>query len=456
MLLPEIKFHSKTSSSYYIALAAWRRGLAVTFIKNSNNFRITSSEKSLFFCNSAMISGAQGIVAHNSCKNKFLTKQLLAKNEVSVPIGKLFTERQTDEEIIAYAQTLVFPVVVKPNNESNGQDVYANIGSLSELKKVLALFRKKRINFELILEEHKKGFDNRVYVVGDRVVAAYRRTPANIIGDGTHCVNDLIKICNESRSHNPHLHSRPIIVDEEVLWRLEKDGYSLNTIIPKYKKIYLRSKANLTAGGDLEDMTESLPSQICELAVSACKAIPNLNNAGIDILFCEKENPHGSVIEINSMAQLPGHIYPTIGKSRDIASEIIDFFFPESKISSNRNGDFFFNMVQVDRILNAFEQYEYTLSPSSVNQTIKMQFFIMKSKINEQQKMKIRDEARRLNLSGFNCAEDDGERIVIRGESLDVDVFIKFLKKLLNDGSFLTTSSSYDLPITYGYYNQIN
>ena len=49
MKFPEIKFLEKTPSSYFIALEAWRRGLNVTFIKNINNYRITSPKKSLFF-----------------------------------------------------------------------------------------------------------------------------------------------------------------------------------------------------------------------------------------------------------------------------------------------------------------------------------------------------------------------------------------------------------------------
>src|SRR5690625_2647744 len=89
---PEIKYITKTPSSYYIALAAWRRGLHVTFIKNIHNYRITSTEKSLFFATSAMVGGREGLSSHYTCKDKYATKHLLQKNNVPTPEGKLFDQ----------------------------------------------------------------------------------------------------------------------------------------------------------------------------------------------------------------------------------------------------------------------------------------------------------------------------------------------------------------------------
>src|SRR5690625_4381350 len=72
---PEIEYVTNTPPSYYIALAAWRRGLNVTFIKNINNYRITSAEESLFFCYSSMAGGRHGLLTHATCKDKHKTKQ---------------------------------------------------------------------------------------------------------------------------------------------------------------------------------------------------------------------------------------------------------------------------------------------------------------------------------------------------------------------------------------------
>src|SRR5690625_3161606 len=117
---PEIKYVSEGPSSYYIALAAWRRGLNVTFIKNINNYRITSPEKSLFFCNSAVLSGRYGLLTYITTKDKFKTKQLLQKNNINTPEGRLLDESTCESEIGANAEQIGFPVVLKSNNGSRG------------------------------------------------------------------------------------------------------------------------------------------------------------------------------------------------------------------------------------------------------------------------------------------------------------------------------------------------
>jgi len=92
-------------------LAAWIRGLNVIFIKNINNYRITSPEKSLFFCNSAIVGGRYGLLTHATCKDKHKTKFLLQKNHVNTPEGKLFDESASEDEIVIYAEQLSYPVV---------------------------------------------------------------------------------------------------------------------------------------------------------------------------------------------------------------------------------------------------------------------------------------------------------------------------------------------------------
>ena len=59
--------------------------------------------------------------------NKILTKKTLEKNGVPVPKGDIFSKEATDEEVIAYAKEIGYPVVLKPSNAAQGKGVIANI-----------------------------------------------------------------------------------------------------------------------------------------------------------------------------------------------------------------------------------------------------------------------------------------------------------------------------------------
>src|SRR5690625_3296600 len=134
--------------------------------------------------------------------DKGITKDILAEKNVPVPKGKGFPEDATDEEIIEFSKTIDYPIVFKPTDASLGMGVVTNIKSDEEFVQALKYVRHELGYGEVIVEQHVEGKEFRVYVVEDKVIAAYNRIPANITGDGIHTIEELIELKNYERRQN--------------------------------------------------------------------------------------------------------------------------------------------------------------------------------------------------------------------------------------------------------------
>lgn len=193
-------------------------------------------------------------------------------------------------------------------------------------------------------------------------LAVVKRVPANVVGDGKHSVRDLIKRKNKERKENPFLSNGLIKVDREVLSRLRLEGLSLGDVVESGRKVYLRTKANASAGGDVFDVTDQVPDALKVSAVKAVSSIPGLWQGGVDVLFDEKTEGF-SVIEINSRAQIGVNMYPTDGVGRDVPKGIIDACFPSSKsYRSKFMKRYSFNPIEVIRAFDSRVVKEVKLS----------------------------------------------------------------------------------------------
>src|SRR5699024_11670074 len=136
----------------------------------------------------------------------------------------------------------------------------------------------------IILEAYFHGEDVRTYVVDNKVVAALRRVPAQVTGDGFHTIHELIQIKNEARKDNSYLSARNIKINKETREILLKQGYKPNDILESDKTIRVKNKSTLTQGVDLYDITDNLSDNIKKIAVDTINAIPGLTHASIDML----------------------------------------------------------------------------------------------------------------------------------------------------------------------------
>ncbi|WP_193065545.1 acylphosphatase [Oceanobacillus oncorhynchi] len=423
--------------SYLIALEGWRRGLELKYYRDETPLcelsRLNSSTHGKFCSlsngsNKHYFFRSRGDKVSNQavsvCENKEETKSCLQRSNVPIPLGKTL---KTDEDIINYANEIGYPVIIKPLNGSMGRGVYINISNSEELSGILKEVRKKHSYRQYIVEKHYNGEEYRMYVVGDKVIGATNRIPANVIGDGINTIEKLIEFKNNERKKNPYLSQKPIKIDYEVTYMLERAGYNLESIPDKGEHIFLREKSNLSSGGDPIEATDEISEEVKQIAVNALQALPSIPHAGVDIIVDPKDNRKGVVLEVNATAEISFHLFPLVGKAKDIPGAIIDYYFPETV--GQKKSMFYFDYLSLLVSLKAHAIEEVKVIQTPLKEMFAKKY-IVEGTVNRVGYMTfIKKEALKENLFGY--AKKIGKNkieIYLLGE--DKEVIEKFRNKV--------------------------
>lgn len=426
--------------AYLIALEGWRRGLELKWYKdetelntfnvlpgktNGRFFSLSSRDKiHYFFCSRG---DKVSNVAAKICRNKNRTKNELMKSGINVPQGALLTDKK---EIISFAENIGYPVVIKPVSGSMGKGVYVNIKNKAELQTVLEELENTNKNKELIIEKYYPGKEYRVYVVGDKVVGAINRVPANVIGDGIHTIKELIELKNKERKKNPYLAKKPIKVDNQILTLLKKNGYNLDSIPNKGEQVFLREKSNLSQGGDPIEATDELSDSVKQLAVNALKVLPSIDHAGLDIIVNPNNRNEGTVIEINSKPEIAFHVFPLSGEPKDVPGAIIDHYFPETR--GNFKTTAYFDYLSILEPLKTWAVDELKISKSPTKPYFKKTFRVKGQVQGVGYIAYIKRHALKHNLSGETKKINKDIEVTIIGPHPDI---LDNFKDIINKGS---------------------
>lgn len=256
------------------------------------------------------------------------TKQLLADAHIPVPKGILVDSEEELRERISEVQ---FPVVVKPLNGNHGRGVTTDINNLEDA--IFGYNLASRISSTVIVEEFIKGDDYRFLVVDYKLVAATKRTPAAVTGDGTHTIQELIDKENENpqRGSGSEFVLALIKIDKVTEKILSEKSLTLDSILPNGEVLVLKETANISSGGIATDVTDSVhPDNV--FLVERVARMFNLNICGIDIMATAVDVPLtrdvGGIIEVNAGPGLRMHSNPQEGKPRNVAAKIADMLFP--------------------------------------------------------------------------------------------------------------------------------
>lgn len=269
--------------------------------------------------------------ANKTIKNKERTKEIVSSQGIRVPSGILIDKSGLDKACDWFDTLDRKKVVVKPLFGYGGRGVVSNVTSKSDIEEEVSLSKSKQI----VLEEHVDGDDHRVLVVGGKVVAAMKRWPANIIGNGFSTIEELVEEKNAARRKNPYDRNYLIVIDSDVSEKLSKSGLSPSSVLHEGQRCFLRDIANIGAGGEGEDVTNIIHEDFIAVAVKCQSAFDGLEVCGVDIIAEDISKPIGSqayaVIELNADCDIPIHHWPTIGSPLDVASKIADYYFPDDK-----------------------------------------------------------------------------------------------------------------------------
>ncbi|ART78083.1 Cyanophycin synthetase [Sutcliffiella horikoshii] len=444
--------------TYTVALEGWRRGLELffysSFINGKLNLRysLSNGKKTHHFSATRGDLTTKGAV--KICINKNLTKEFLSDAGVSVPLGDNFDETATDDQIVEVAKKIGFPLVVKPSDGSAGKGVVANIQNEQELREALVYVRKNLKLPAVMLEQFVKGEDFRIYVIEDRVLGAVTRIPANVIGDGKSTIKELVEAKNINRDKNPYMFNKPIRLNNEAKKLLTALNLNFNSVLEEGRRIFLAEKSNVSAGGDPVDITNTLTPEIKEMAIGALNAIPGLVQGAVDMVV-NKETNNGVVLEINSKAEVSLHTFPAEGEPRDLPSDIIDYYFPETKNMVNiRNTKLFFDF---DSIIQPIEAglFKEIKVPNVPKYKHKVRAIRVSGKVqNVGYRKWVMKKAISLKLNGYAKNLKNGDvLVVVSGPSDNLEKMRKTLDKTSPKDATVknVTEKSYSKPIKIGF-----
>jgi cyanophycin synthetase len=253
-------------------------------------------------------------------------------NDLGLPVPQqlmIYSDRQA----IRAAKRIGYPVVLKPLNANHGRGVSINLTTDEQVELAFAEAQKHGTSRAVLVESYLTGYDHRMLVVNNELVAVAKRVPGHVVGNGKDSIEKLIEIVN--------LDPRRGVGHEKVLTRLELDtqaerlmeegGVNKDTVLEDGQVFFLRSTANLSTGGTAIDVTDIVHPDNRDMAIRAIRAI-GLDIGGVDFLTDDISRSYkeigGGICECNAAPGFRMHVAPSEGQPRDVAGKVMDMLFP--------------------------------------------------------------------------------------------------------------------------------
>ena len=267
------------------------------------------------------------IASSDIARDKDYAKFFMEKRGYPVSEGKTIFKDSWGQAIrsnrkipyaIKYAKKLGYPLIVKPNSKSQGVGVSLVYNKKELIIALREVFKGDRV---AIVERYLPGRDYRIVVLDGEIISAYERIPLSVTGDGKKSILSLL----QKKQKNFILSNRDTKInfkDTRIKLKLKHQGFNLNTILPKGKKVYLLDNANLSSGGDSIDMTNAIHPNFKKIAIDLTHDM-GLRISGVDIMVTKGDitkDPRNCmyyIIEINAAPGLD-HYVTTGAKQRKI------------------------------------------------------------------------------------------------------------------------------------------
>ncbi|MBP6596493.1 MAG: cyanophycin synthetase [Arenimonas sp.] len=276
----------------------------------------------------ATVTGRTPHIAVELASDKEETNKILGSLGLPVPRQELV---QSESAATRAARRIGYPVVTKPYNGNHGRGISICLRTDEEVAAGFAVAREH--SRSVIVETFLEGDDHRLLVVNGELVAATRRTPGHVVGDGVHTVAQLVELVNQDPRRGIG-HAKVLTrleLDAQAAMMLERVSMTADSVPDAGLVVYLRSTANLSTGGTATDVTDTIHPDNRDMAVRAIRAI-GLDVGGVDFLSTNiaesYRNIGGGICEVNAAPGFRMHVAPSEGSPRDAAGPVIDMLFP--------------------------------------------------------------------------------------------------------------------------------
>lgn len=273
-------------------------------------------------------------ISHFIMENKTVTKKILAEHGYMVPQGGEY--HSIEEALRSFGKYANQAIVVKPKstNYGIGISVFKNPPSLESFEEALEIAFKE--DDAVLVEEFVAGTEYRFFVLDGKVAAVLLRVPANVVGDGTSTISQLIDDKNKDplRGENHRAPMAYIQKGEIEALMLREQGFTFDSVPAEGERVFLRENSNISTGGDSIDFTDDMDESYNAIAVGIAEAL-EVKVTGIDLIIPDykkpstEHNPGYSCIEANFNPAMNMHAYVTKGKGRRLSKGILKMLFPE-------------------------------------------------------------------------------------------------------------------------------
>ena len=278
----------------------------------------------------ATVTSDTGCISTSLASDKESTHSLLRDMGLPVPKQMMFS---SEDEAVSAAKKIGYPVVIKPLDANHGRGISINLTTDQEVRDAFYFAKEQGRSRSVLAESFVTGFDHRMLVINNELVAVAKRVPGHVIGDGKRTISELVDIVNSD--------PRRGIGHEKVLTRIELDqqatrlmedaGLNENSVLEKDQSFFLRSTANLSTGGTTIDLTDVVHPDNREMAIRAVRAI-GLDIGGVDFLTDDitysYKDVGGAIVEVNAGPGFRMHVAPSEGEPRDVAGKVLDMLYP--------------------------------------------------------------------------------------------------------------------------------
>jgi cyanophycin synthetase len=276
----------------------------------------------------ATVTGKTSYIAVELAGDKEETNVILAA--AGLPVPRQEVVRSADRAVRA-AERLGYPVVTKPYNGNHGRGISIHLTTADEVRAGFAAAVEH--SSSVIVETYLTGDDHRLLVVNGELVAATKRTPGHVVGDGRSTVRELVEQVNQDprRGVGHEKVMTRIELDAQADMMLARQSLTPDSVPAAGQVVPLRSTANLSTGGTATDVTDVIHPDNRDMAVRAITAI-GLDVGGVDFLSPDITESYktvgGGICEVNAAPGFRMHVAPSEGTPRDVAGPVIDMLFP--------------------------------------------------------------------------------------------------------------------------------
>src|SRR5262249_46404555 len=156
---------------------------------------------------------------------------------------------------------------------------------------------------EVLIERHAAGSTYRLLLIDGRLIAALRRDPAQVVGDGRSTIAQLIDEANADprRGDEPSQPLRKIVFDDDAVDTLADQGYSPTSVPPAGERVLAHRKPHRMTGAADVDVTDLVHPDVVACAARAAQ-IMGIEVAGLDLVVSDISRPleeqGGVVLEV--------------------------------------------------------------------------------------------------------------------------------------------------------------